>query len=245
MFPYGGLAEVALVGRVVAVMAALIEAHAPDTVVIACHTASTLVLGPLRSRWPDIAFVGTVPAIKPAAAISTSRMISVLATPGTVAREYTRDLVRTFASDCTVTLVGAPRLASLAEALMRGGVLDRAAVAAEVLPAFVADGERRTDAIVLACTHYPLLLTELQAIAPWPVTWIDPAGAIARRVGQVLRGRLLSPIAPGRDPAGLAPALFTSNREPGAALRAFLAATGLRWEPSRALAALEHGMAGR
>ena len=87
-------------------MERLIADHAPDCVVIACNTASTLVLPMLRARWPEIPFVGTVPAIKPAAEGSRSRLISVLATPGTVARDYTRELIEKFARDCEVTLVG-------------------------------------------------------------------------------------------------------------------------------------------
>ena len=82
VFPYGALSEADLVDRVLALMERLIGLHRPDVVVVACHTASTLVLPPLRARWPELPFVGTVPAIKPAAAASQSRMISVLATPG-------------------------------------------------------------------------------------------------------------------------------------------------------------------
>src|SRR3954469_24183576 len=118
-FPYGRLSEAELVARVLAVMERLIERHAPDLVVIACNTASTLVLPPLRQRF-SIPFVGTVPAVKPAAALSRSRRIAVLATPGTVARDYTRGLVETYANGCAVTLVGSRRLAALAEAELTG-----------------------------------------------------------------------------------------------------------------------------
>ena len=239
VFPYGRLTEPALIERVLAVMRVAIAEFAPAVVVIACHTAATLVLPPLRAEWPKIDFVGTVPAIKPAAAASRSKRVSVLATPGTVAREYTRDLVRTFAADCAVTLVGARRLASLAEAVMRGERIDDDAVLAEIAPAFVTEGDRRTDTIVLACTHYPLLLARLQTIAPWPVTWIDPAPAIARRVEQVLDRPKADGI-PGRT----SPAMFTSNAAPGAALAAFLAARGLRWQSSASLAALPGFSAG-
>ncbi len=92
-FPYGPKSEQEVKALVLAALEALIADHAPDGVVIACNTASTLVLPLLRARWPKIPFVGTVPAIKPAAEGSRSRLISVLATPGTVARDYTRDLI--------------------------------------------------------------------------------------------------------------------------------------------------------
>jgi glutamate racemase len=185
-FPYGPKAEAEVVALVLRAMEMLIADHAPDVVVIACNTASTLVLPHLRARWPNLPFVGTVPAIKPAAEFSRSRLISVLATPGTVARDYTRDLVAKFAGHCDVTLVGAKTLAGLAENFVRGEALLDAEVLAEIAPCFVERDGRRTDAIVLACTHYPLLLDVFQRLAPWPLRWFDPASAIARRTDHVI-----------------------------------------------------------
>src|SRR3984893_1225291 len=189
-FPYGDLEEGALVARVMSVIDRMITRCGPDIVVIACNTASTLALSHLRVRFPQIPFVGTVPAIKPAASQSRSGMISVLATPGTVARDYTRELIRTHATHCAVTLAGSSALAPLAEAFMQGKNVSDAAIAREIAPAFVTSGELRTDCIVLACTHYPLLLRHFERLAPWPVAWIDPAPAIARRAGHILREQL-------------------------------------------------------
>ena len=223
-FPYGRWAEPELVARVVAVIGRFITTFAPDLVVIACNTASTLVLPNLRGAFPTIPFVGTVPAIKPAAALSRSKMISVLATPGTVARDYTRALVESFAADCRVTLVGSTALAGLAEAMMAGVATDDAAIAAEIAPCFVEDGAARTDCVVLACTHYPLLLDHLQRLAPWPVTFVDPAPAIARRVDAVLVARGF----PSRNEHGAAAsAMLTSGRVSGPTLAATLARFGL------------------
>ena len=188
-FPYGAWAEGTLKARVVEVVGRLIAEIVPDCVVIACNTASTLVLPDLRAAFPALPFIGTVPAIKPAAALSRSKLISVLATPGTVARDYTRALIDSFAADCTVTLVGSTRLAVLAEAAMSGEPIADATIAAEIAPCFIERDGAKTDAIVLACTHYPLLLPQFRALAPWPVAWIDPAPAIARRVDSVLRER--------------------------------------------------------
>src|SRR4051812_6751816 len=220
-FPYGRLSEDALVARVLAVMDRLIARHAPDLVVIACNTASTLVLGPLRQRF-SIPFVGTVPAIKPAAEQSRSKRITVLATPGTVARDYTRDLIQSYAADCRVTLVGSRRLAALAEAHLAGAPPAEAELRAELESCFVADACGRTDVVALSCTHYPLLLERLRPLAPWPVTWLDPAPAIARRVVQLL-GQ------PGRVPVddGAALAVFTGGTGLTPALRQALAARGL------------------
>jgi glutamate racemase len=189
-FPYGELGEDALLARVLAVMHRLIGLCGADAVVIACNTASTLALPHLRARFPKIPFIGTVPAIKPAASQSRSGLISVLATPGTVARDYTRELVRAHAAHCAVTLVGSSLLAPLAEAFMQGKNVSDVAIAREIAPAFVTTGELRTDCIVLACTHYPLLLRQFERLAPWPVAWIDPAPAIALRTSHVLREQL-------------------------------------------------------
>jgi glutamate racemase len=132
-----------------------------------------------------VPFVGTVPAIKPACAGSVTRRVSVLGTEATVAREYTRALIRDYAGNCKVTLVGAKNLAAHAEAELAGARASDAAIAAEIAPCFVDDGAR-TDAVVLACTHYPLILDRLRGVAPWPVTFIDPAPAVARRVVALL-----------------------------------------------------------
>lgn len=223
-FPYGAWPERDLVDRLLDQMAGLIAAHEPDCVVMACNTASTLALPALRARFAT-PFVGTVPAIKPAAERSQSRLFSVLATPGTVARDYTRDLVRSYAAGCEVTLVGSVRLAGMAEAQMHGEPASDAAISAEIAPCFVsvtdADGTvRRTDVITLSCTHYPLLLPRLIALSPWPVTWIDPAPAIARRVVQ-----LLGPRPAGSFP-GEASALFSAG-PPGPAVVRALAGFGV------------------
>ncbi len=219
-FPYGQHGEAQLVARVVPLMQELLAAHAPDLVVIACNTASTLVLPHLRARFA-VPFVGTVPAIKPACMASRSRLVSVLGTEATVQREYTRALIRDFGQGCEVTLVGSAHLARMDESALRDIAIDDDAVAREIAPCFVAQGDRRTDAIVLACTHYPLLLERLVRRAPWPVDWIDPAAAIARRVTDL--------IGPARTSAahGAARAIFTSAIEPPPSLAAALARFGI------------------
>ena len=233
-FPYGAMEEGELVARVLDVVGGFIEARAPDLVVIACNTASTLVLPPLRAAYPNVGFVGTVPAIKPAAETSRSGLISVLATPGTVARDYTRALVRDFAAGCEVELVGAPRLAEIAERRLHDEVVDLEAVRAEIAPCFVERDGRRTDKVVLACTHFPWLLDLFAELSPWPVDFVDPAPAIARRVDQ-----LLGPPAPLATARGaLRPAIFTSGRAPTASLRKALLRLGLE-ASSKALRAVE------
>lgn len=210
-FPYGHHSEAEIIARVVPLMGDLIGTHDPDLVVIACNTASTLVLSHLRAAY-SVPFVGTVPAIKPACARSKTRRVSVLGTKGTVKREYTKALIRDFAQGCEVTLVGSPELASLAERELSGYRISDGDILAELTPCFVgdaADADARTDTVVLACTHYPLLLDRLQRLAPWPVDWIDPAPAIARRVSDLL-GPHSGDIVQSR-----AEMIFTSNRAHG------------------------------
>ena len=108
-----------------------------------------------------------------------------------------------------MTLVGSADLAALAEAALSGNGVSDHEIFAELAPCFVGHGEgdlARTDTIVLACTHYPLLMDRLVTLAPWPVDWIDPAPAIARRVSD-----LLGPAGSEADHAG-AEMIFTSRR---------------------------------
>jgi glutamate racemase len=220
-FPYGRLSEPVLVARVLAVMERLIGLYDPELVVIACNTASTLVLPHLRERF-SVPFIGTVPAIKPAARATRTGYVTVLATPATVARDYTRDLVETYAGGCKVNLVGSRRFAGFAEAELAGAPVSDEELLAELEPCFVQDSGGRTDVVALACTHYPLLLPRLENLAPWPVTWIDPAPAIAKRLVQ-----LIGPPVPGHEAdENEALAVFTGGGI-GAPLREALRDRGL------------------
>ena len=214
-FPYGNQPPDALIQRIVAVMGDAIAAHKPDLIVVACNTASTLALAELRKRY-TVPFVGTVPAIKPACAQSKSKRIAVLGTKATVSLEYTHALIREFAAGCDVVLVGSPKLASIAELQLSGMPVADGDIAAEIGPCFVDADGRKTDTVVLACTHYPLLTERFRKLAPWPVDWIDPAPAIARRVADLLRDR---EVAADKVPPRI---FFTSGREPPPPLAAAL-----------------------
>jgi glutamate racemase len=120
-FPYGAWGEPELAAHIRRLFGDLLATWRPCLAVVACNTASTLVLSELRADHPGVRFVGTVPAIKPAAERTASGLISVLATPGTVRRAYTGALIRSFAAHARVQLVGSARLAAMAEASLRGG----------------------------------------------------------------------------------------------------------------------------
>src|SRR3979490_2631934 len=130
-FPYGHHSEVQIIARGVPLIGELIAKHTPDLVVIACNTASTLVMSHLREQ-NSVPFVGTVPAIKPACASSKTKRVSVLGTRGTVKREYTRKLIHDFAHGCEVTLVGSAELAALAESALSGNEVRDEDIAAEL-----------------------------------------------------------------------------------------------------------------
>jgi glutamate racemase len=212
-FPYGAMAERTLIARLVALLGEAIAIHKPDLVVIACNTASTIALPELRKKF-TVSFVGTVPAIKPACAASQTRRVAVLGTEATVKREYTRALIREHGQGCEVDLVGSKQLAAYAEAELHGRPVRDTALLAEISPCFRDDGNR-TDTVVLACTHYPLLIARLEQIAPWPVNFVDPAPAIARRVGHLLEG--VGTVAG----SGTTQAIFTSGTAPAVILARF------------------------
>jgi glutamate racemase len=234
-FPYGSLPQDKLIKRLLDVIGKAILLFNPDVVVIACNTASTIGLPSLRASYP-VPFVGTVPAVKPTALASVSRTISILGTPGTVSREYTHDLIIAHAADCRVTLVGAQNLATMAEARLRGEAISDSAVLAEILPCFKERDGVKTDAIALACTHYPLLLDVYRRVAPWDVIWIDPAPAIARQVEVVLRRNgdaansqiMRAQAMPSRQTGT---ACFTSGDTPSGSMKAMLESRHLTAKP--------------
>ncbi len=212
-FPYSALSDDELPGRVCHVLAGPAAEFQPDVIVNACNTASTASLPALRATFTQ-PVVGTVPAVKPAAQLSLSGLVSVLGTSATVRRDYTRTLIQEFGQGKAFNLVGSPRLAGLAEAAMSGISVPDDAIRAELDPCFVETDGRRTDVVVLACTHYPLLLDRLEGLAPWPVAWLDPAPAIARRTANVLAGLGFAVgVGFAREPGRM---IFTSGKAPPA-----------------------------
>lgn len=184
-FPYGTKGEEELVARVDRVLHRLIEHTQPDVVVVACNSASTLALPHIRAHFRE-PIVGVVPAIKPAALASRSKVIGLLATPGTVARPYTRELIRQFAPDCTVISLGSSELVRLAEAHLRGQTPEPEQLKSLLSPLLMHSRAPDMDTLVLACTHFPLLRPELQAVLGSQVQLVDSGEAIARRVAHWL-----------------------------------------------------------
>jgi len=158
--------------------------------------------------------IGVVPPIKPAAALTQTGVIGVLATPATVRRPYTDDLIAKFAAGKQVVRFGSSALVAAAEDKLRGAPFPRTAVDEAIDGLFRATaGGAGIDVVALACTHFPLLVDELAAAAPRACQWLDSGEAIARRVAQVLNA--------GEGRARVRRAGFTDAESVGALRTAF------------------------
>jgi len=184
-FPYGKRSEAEIASRVPALLGRLVERFHPRLAVIACNTASTIALDHVRLAL-DLPVVGTVPAIKPAAEASKTRVIGVLGTEATVRQPYVDDLAAQFAADCTLIRHGSPELVELAEAKLAGDEIALDAVRAAAAPMFEAPQGEKIDTVVLACTHFPLVAGELREAYP-NVDYIDGGPGIARRIAWLTR----------------------------------------------------------
>src|SRR5687767_7693097 len=201
-YPYGKRSEQEIASRVPALLGRLVERFRPRLAVIACNTASTIALDHVRSAL-DLPVVGTVPAIKPAAEQSQTRVIGVLGTEATVRQPYVDDLASKFAADCTLVRHGSPELVDLAEAKLGGEAVTVDQVRAAVQPLFDDPAGDRIDTVVLACTHFPLLDAELRPAFP-SVSYVHGGDGIARRIAWLTREQAW----PGEPSPGLM--LFTS-----------------------------------
>ena len=217
-FPYGTKSDIELADRLPALLGRLVERFCPRLAVIACNTASTIALDHVRAAL-DIPVVGTVPAIKPAALLSKTRVIGVLGTEATVRQPYVDDLAARFAADCTVIRHGSPELVAIAEAKLAGEAVDPESVAAAVRPMLGQPRGEEIDTIVLACTHFPLIADELGMAMPG-VKFVDGGPGIARRIAWLTRDQAWPDVAPD----GIA--LFT-GAAPSSALAASLTRFGL------------------
>lgn len=194
-FPYGTRSEAEIAARVPALLGRLVERYRPRLVVIACNTASTIALPAVRAAL-DLAVVGTVPAIKPAAEISRTRVIGVLGTAATVRQPYVDDLAARFAADCTVLRHGSAALVEIAEAALAGVPPRLDQVGSELRCLLNQPDGGRIDVIVNACTHFPLLEGDLIAVAPPGVRFVDGGPGIARRIVYLTQGQAWPAVAP-------------------------------------------------
>ncbi|MFN3462991.1 MAG: glutamate racemase [Terricaulis sp.] len=210
--PYGLKTDEQLRARVPALLSRLVAQWEPEAVVVACNTASTIALEPVRAAL-SIPVVGVVPPIKPAAALTRTGVIGLLATPATVQRPYTNDLIAQFAAGKRVIRFGSAGLVEAAERKLGGEAVDKSAITDAMEGLFGAPGGAEIDVVALACTHFPLLAAELAVAAPRPCVWMDSGEAIARRLAHVLIAE--------EGPVRVRRAGFTSADSARAPLRAF------------------------
>jgi len=186
--PYGTKSEAQIAARVAGLLGRMTERFHPRLVCIACNTASTIALGMVREVL-EVPIVGTVPAIKPAAALSKSGVIGLLGTEATIRQEYVDRLEREFAADKMLLRHGAPQLVAAAEAKLRGEACDPVVVAEAVSVLRAMPGGDRIDTVVLACTHFPLLEDELAACFGPSVSFVHGAAGIARQIARLTDGQ--------------------------------------------------------
>ncbi|HBO22704.1 MAG TPA: glutamate racemase [Providencia sp.] len=177
-FPYGEKSEAFIIDRVYQIVKAIAAKHPLTITIIACNTASTVSLPNLRANF-KFPVVGVVPAIKPATKLTRNGVVGLLATKGTVNREYTKELIERFATDCKVVSLGSAELVQLAERKLHGETLPLDEVAQTVRP-WLRMSEP-PDTVILGCTHFPLLIEELEKVLPDGTRFIDSGAAIARR----------------------------------------------------------------
>jgi glutamate racemase len=196
-YPYGTKSEAEIAARVPALLGRLAERYKPRLIVIACNTASTIALAHVRAAL-NLPVVGTVPAVKPAALASKTRLIGVLGTEATVRQAYVDNLVAEFARDCIVIRHGSARLVDIAEAKLRGVAPDPAEMRDIMAGVYESEGGDRLDQLVLACTHFPLLAEEIAAASPPGVTLVDSGAGIARRTAFLTQAQDWAERAKGR-----------------------------------------------
>ncbi|TNE77521.1 MAG: glutamate racemase [Gammaproteobacteria bacterium] len=226
VFPYGDQSESTVIERCERLISGTLECFPSDVVVVACNTASTVVLPHLRAAI-SVPVVGVVPAIKPAATKTRNGRIGVLATPATIRRPYLENLITEFASHCDISRVGHPDLVRWVEDSVRGMEVPHRALS-EAVSVF---NEAGVDTVVLGCTHYPLLLDALRQVLPQVEFWVDSGEAIARRVAHLLEELGKLGVARAGEPGRAAPvmaALFSGKVPEG--LAEFMAGLDLRPE---------------
>ena len=183
-FPDGEKDDSVIVERCNRIVSAVASRYSVDLAVVACNTASTVALPSLRANF-GIPIVGVVPAIKPAAQLTKTGVIGLLATPATVKRKYIDDLINEYAGTCTVIRVGSSELVSIAEEKMKSGTVDKEALAYS-LSEFKNNPD--VDTVVLGCTHFPWLRSEIEMELTSRIRCVDSGHAIARRVNSLLTG---------------------------------------------------------
>ncbi|MDN3490489.1 glutamate racemase [Pseudoalteromonas sp. APC 3694] len=184
LLPYGAQSQQTIINRLCGLIQFIKdESLNVDLIVIACNTASTSALSSVR-QITDIPIVGVVPAIKPAAQLTQSKHIGLLATPATVSSPYTDALIKEHASSITTSLYSSVELVTLAETLFFTQHLDLDKLHTELNRLNI---NKDIDVLVLGCTHFPILAKPISDYFNTQVQLLDSGAAIAKRVSYLLK----------------------------------------------------------
>ena len=186
--PYGEKTEAEVAARVAGLLGRLSERFAPRLITIACNTASTIALGMVREVL-HVPIVGTVPAIKPAAALTRTGAIGLLGTAATIRQGYVDRLEAEFANGKRLIRHACPELVEAAEQVLRGEEPDAAVFARAAAGLRSQPGGADLDTVVLACTHFPLVEDQLRSALGTNVRFVHGAEGIARRIEFLTRGQ--------------------------------------------------------
>lgn len=179
--PYGSRSREEVFGFSDGIVRYLIKKQA-KLVIIACNTASAVALKDLRKKYPSLPFVGMEPAVKPAAAETSTGVVGVLATPSTFEGDLYASTVERFAKGVKILQDTCPGLVKQIEKGEISSSETRQILNRALLPML----EEGVDEIVMGCTHYPFVIPLIKEIVGEGVDVIDPAPAVARQAERLL-----------------------------------------------------------
>lgn len=184
--PYGEKPESVIVERALGIAAFLLRFNI-KAMVVACNTATAAAIAALRERYPDLQVVGVEPGLKPAAALTRSGVVGVLATAGTLASDKFQKLQQQTSAATGVTFI-AQACNGLADQIEKGELQSRdtAALVQRYVAPLLA---QKADTLVLGCTHYPFvepLITKVAASVDGSVQLVDTGEPVARQLERLL-----------------------------------------------------------
>lgn len=184
-FPYGEKNQTEICNCAKNACELLIKKFSPKAIVIACNTISVTALEFLRKTFPKTPFIGTVPAIKLASAVSKNRRIGLLATNQSVNNPYTEKLIKDFAKDCYVAKLGNPLLIDFIEkSLFTASDMD---IKNAIMPSIQFFKQENVDTIILGCTHFLHLSEEIKFYAGNEMTIVDSREGVAKQALRIYK----------------------------------------------------------
>jgi len=208
-FPYGPRSKSELENILNSLVEKLLKTTDPKIIVIACNTATVSALDMLRENYKDILFVGTVPAIKPAASASKNGRVGVLGSLRTIEDPYNQQLAKECEKTCEIIALAAPELVEFVEhKLENADKQEKTEIVKKYINIF---REKNADTLVLGCTHFLHLQEEFKQEANGNILIIDSLDGITKRIESLLdekNGKLRS----DRDYPGIHWLLLTGKQ---------------------------------